>query len=74
MEFIAEAISSLSIKVVDGFDTHHVMNPYDDGISMDTFVDWLIDTDYPITRVPAYATWLARFENGTADAAQGAPP
>ena len=43
------------------------MNPHDDGISMDTYVDWLIDTGYPITRVPEYADWLARFEIGTAE-------
>ena len=23
------------------FETYHVMNPHDDGISMDTYVDWL---------------------------------
>ena len=49
-------------NVVDGFETYHVMNPYDDGISMDTFVDWLIEAGYPIARVPEYAAWLARFE------------
>ena len=38
------------------------MNPYDDGISMDTFVDWLVEAGYPIVRVPEYASWLARFE------------
>ena len=34
--------------VVDGFETYHVMNPYDDGIGLDEFVDWLIDAGYPI--------------------------
>ena len=27
----------------DGFRSFDVMNPYDDGVSLDTFVDWLID-------------------------------
>jgi fatty acid CoA ligase FadD9 len=61
VEFIAEAISTIGSNVVEGFETYHVMNPYDDGISMDTFVDWLIDAGYPITRVPEYASWLERF-------------
>ena len=52
VEFIADAISTLGANVVDGFETYHVMNPYDDGISMDTFVDWLIEAGYPIIRVP----------------------
>jgi fatty acid CoA ligase FadD9 len=62
VEFIADAISTLGANVVEGFETYHVMNPYDDGISMDTYVDWLIEAGYPIARVPDYAAWLARFE------------
>ena len=38
------------------------MNPYDDGIGLDEFVDWLIDAGYPIQRVGDYADWLERFE------------
>lgn len=62
VEFIAEAISTLGTNVVDGFETFHVMNPYDDGIGLDEYVDWLISAGYPITRVGDYATWLSRFE------------
>jgi fatty acid CoA ligase FadD9 len=62
VEFIAEAISSLGAQVVNGFQTYHVMNPYDDGIGFDEYVDWLIDAGYPIQRVGDYATWLQRFE------------
>jgi fatty acid CoA ligase FadD9 len=61
--FIAEAISTLGANVTEGYETYHVMNPYDDGISMDTFVDWLVEAGYPITRVVGgYAAWLERFE------------
>ena len=62
VEFIADAISTLGAIVVQGFETYHVMNPHDDGLSMDTYVDWLIEGGYPIVRVPEYAAWLARFE------------
>jgi fatty acid CoA ligase FadD9 len=62
VEFIAEAISDLGAQVVDGFQTYHVMNPYDDGIGLDEYVDWLIDAGYLIQRVGDYATWLERFE------------
>jgi fatty acid CoA ligase FadD9 len=62
VEFIADAISTLGLKVLDGFETYHVMNPHDDGISMDTYVDSLIDAGYRIARVPTYATWAERFE------------
>jgi fatty acid CoA ligase FadD9 len=62
VEFIADAVSTLGANVTEGYETYHVMNPYDDGIGKDTFVDWLIEAGYPIIRVPEYADWLARFE------------
>jgi len=60
VEFIAEAIATLGVDA--GYQTYHVMNPHDDGIGLDEFVDWLIDAGYPIRRVDDYAEWLARFE------------
>jgi fatty acid CoA ligase FadD9 len=62
VEFIAEAISTLGERVVDGFETYHVMNPYDDGIGLDEYVDWLIDAGYPVERIGSYGAWLHRFE------------
>ncbi len=65
VEFIAEAVSILGTEVLEngaGFQTYHVMNPYDDGIGLDEYVDWLIDAGYAIQRVGDYATWLERFE------------
>ena len=62
VEFIAEAISTIGAHVVDGFETYHVMNPYDDGIGLDEYVDWLIDAGYAIERIGDYADWLGRFE------------
>ena len=46
MDFVAEAISTLSIRMVDGFETYHVMNPHDDGIGLDEYVDWVIEAGY----------------------------
>ncbi len=62
VEFIAEAISTLGANVTQGFETYHVMNPYDDGLGLDEFVDWLIDAGYPIQRIADYGGWLQRFE------------
>ncbi|WP_327151861.1 carboxylic acid reductase [Nocardia sp. NBC_01329] len=60
--FIAEAVAALGARVGSGFRTYHVMNPYDDGISLDTYVDWLIEAGHPIERIPGYGRWLQRFE------------
>ena len=62
VEFIAEAVSTLGAQSADGFRTFHVMNPYDDGIGMDEFVDWLIDEGCAVQRVDDYGEWLQRFE------------
>jgi fatty acid CoA ligase FadD9 len=62
VEFIADAVATLGAQTVDGFVTYHVMNPYDDGIGMDEYVDWLIDAGYTIQRIPDYREWLPRFE------------
>jgi fatty acid CoA ligase FadD9 len=62
VEFIAAAICALGAQVVDGFQTYHVMNPYDDGIGLDEYVDWLIDAGYPVQRIADYGEWLPRFE------------
>ncbi|MGH3632756.1 MAG: thioester reductase domain-containing protein, partial [Mycobacterium sp.] len=62
VEFVAEAIATLSAQVVDGFETYHVMNPHDDGIGLDEYADWLIEAGYPIQRIDDFGEWLQRFE------------
>src|SRR5262249_52229873 len=65
VEFIAAAISTLGVQVLEnsgGYETYHVMNPYDDGIGLDEYADWLIDAGYPIQRIADYGEWLRRFE------------
>jgi fatty acid CoA ligase FadD9 len=62
VSFVAEAIATLGQQVVDGFTTYNVLNPYDDGIGLDEYIDWLIDAGYPIQRIPDYDGWLQRFE------------
>jgi thioester reductase-like protein len=39
-----------------------VLNPHDDGISLDVFLDWLIDAGVVITRIDDYHQWLTGFE------------
>jgi thioester reductase-like protein len=64
VEFVAEAIATLGTRAVDGFETYHVMNPHDDGIGLDEYVDWLIEAGYPILRIGDFGEWLQRFETG----------
>jgi fatty acid CoA ligase FadD9 len=61
VDFIAEAVSTLG-PCDSGFRTYHVTNPYNDGIGLDEYVDWLIEAGYPIIRIPDYDEWYQRFE------------
>ena len=45
-----------------GYRTYHVVNPHDDGISMDTFIDWAIEAGYGFKRIDDYDDWYRRFE------------
>ncbi|OLP02541.1 oxidoreductase [Mycolicibacterium porcinum] len=63
VEFIAESISTLGGQSVESFETYHVMNPYDDGLGMDEFTDWLIEAGYAIERIDDYGQWIQRFES-----------
>jgi thioester reductase-like protein/amino acid adenylation domain-containing protein len=64
--FVAEAIAALGAPMVGsslaGFHTYHAMNPHDDGIGLDEYVDWLIDAGCPVRRIDDFAEWLRRFE------------
>ncbi len=66
VDFVAESISTLGDQSVVtpswGFRSFDVMNPHDDGISLDVFVDWIIESGNDIQRLDDYAEWLARFE------------
>jgi fatty acid CoA ligase FadD9 len=62
VDFTAEAINTLGAADSGEYRTYNVVNPHDDGLSLDTFVDWLNEAGYPIQRVEDYEDWFARFE------------
>jgi fatty acid CoA ligase FadD9 len=62
VDFVAEAVSTLGERIGDRYQTYHALNPHDDGIGMDTFVDWLVESGRPIRRLNDYSEWLRRFE------------
>ena len=42
VDFVAAAITMIGTRVTAGYRSFDVMNPHDDGVSLDVFVDWLI--------------------------------
>ncbi|KRQ20423.1 oxidoreductase [Mycobacteroides sp. H001] len=61
-DFVAEAITTIGADHREGFTSYDVMNPHDDGVSLDVIVDWLIDDGAAIRRIDGHAEWVARFE------------
>jgi fatty acid CoA ligase FadD9 len=68
VDFVAASVVTLGAQTTQttqttrGFRSFDVMNPYDDGVSLDTFVDWLTDAGHQIHRIDDYREWVARFE------------
>jgi fatty acid CoA ligase FadD9 len=66
VDFTAESIATLGAHALAndlrGYRTYHVINPHDDGISMDTFIDWAIEVGHAIKRIDDYDDWYVRFE------------
>jgi fatty acid CoA ligase FadD9 len=62
VDFTASAIATLGADALSGYRTYHVVNPHDDGISMDTFVDWAMKAGYGIQHIEDYDDWYRRFE------------
>ncbi|QIS14013.1 carboxylic acid reductase [Nocardia arthritidis] len=61
-DFTAEAIATIGEENHSGHHTYNCRNAHDDGISLDTFVDWLVDAGCSIRRIDSYRDWFARFE------------
>ncbi len=62
VDFIAKTVVAISDHERSGHQTYHVLNPHNDGISMDSFVQWIEQSGIPIERIDDYDEWLRRFE------------
>ncbi|WP_181697175.1 carboxylic acid reductase [Nocardia sp. GTS18] len=58
-DFVAAAVTALAPTA--GYRTYDVVNPHDDGICLDDFVDWLIEAGHHIDRIDDYDEWFERF-------------
>lgn len=61
VDFTAASVVTLG-RSTSGYRTFSLVNPHDDGISLDTFVEWLIEDGNRIERIAGYGDWLVRVE------------
>jgi fatty acid CoA ligase FadD9 len=62
VDVAASDIAAVALATRDGYATYHVVDGHvDDGISIDTFVDWIQRAGYPVERIDDYTTWLRTF-------------
>ncbi|KAA9374809.1 AMP-binding protein [Microbispora cellulosiformans] len=64
-DFVAASVAALGCgegSGAAGYRTFNVVNPHDDGVSLDTVVDWLAGSGIALRRVDDYHEWCERFE------------
>lgn len=61
VDFTAESVVALG-RHTSGYRTFNLVNPHDDGVSLDTFVEWLIADGHGVERIAGYGDWLVRAE------------
>ena len=60
VDFLAKSITEIGARDTQGFHSYNLISSYDDGISLDTFVDWMIEAGCAIERIDNYDEWLSR--------------
>lgn len=61
-DFVASAIAALGSQFSAEFHSYNVVNPHEDGVSLDRIVDWLVQAGEHVRRIDNYHDWYARFE------------
>ncbi|WNV75185.1 thioester reductase domain-containing protein [Geodermatophilus sp. DSM 44513] len=62
VDVVAQAITAVTLRRQrETLATYHLVNPFDDGVSLDRMVKWLIDMGVPLTRIESYGDWMHRF-------------
>src|SRR6202035_1063716 len=62
VDTVARDIAAVSLATREGYAINHVVDGHwDDGTSLDTFVDWVQRAGYPVRRIDNYTAWLRAF-------------
>jgi fatty acid CoA ligase FadD9 len=62
VDVLAGSITAIGARQIEGFHSYNLASTHDDAISLDDFVDWLIEAGCRIERIKTYDAWLSRFK------------
>jgi hypothetical protein len=62
VDVVSETITSLVQDETSKYRTYHLVNPFDDGVSLDRFMEWLTEAGVNLLRVGEYDLWVERFK------------
>jgi fatty acid CoA ligase FadD9 len=71
VDFLSSSITAIGSRDTQGFHTYNLSSPHEDGVSLDTIVDWLIDAGCKIERIEKYDEWLSRFKTAMQALSEG---
>lgn len=63
VDFLAAVMQQIGAQDYDGFRTYNMVNNHDDGVSLDSFGDWIGTAGYPLSRLEEHGEWVRRFED-----------
>ncbi len=59
VDVVARDIAAVALATTDGYATYHVVDGHlNDGVSLDTFVEWVQRAGYPVIRIDDHDVWL----------------
>jgi fatty acid CoA ligase FadD9 len=62
VDVLADSIAAIGARDLQGFHSYNLAVAHEAAISLDTFVDWLVEAGCKIDRIDRYPEWLSRFE------------
>lgn len=63
VDFLAAVMQEIGAKPYTGFHTYNMVNHHDDGVSLDSFVDWVGTKGYNVSQLDDHGEWVRRFED-----------
>jgi len=63
VDFLSATMVEVGSRPYSGFHSYNMVNHHDDGVSLDSFVDWIRSKGYAVAGIEDHGEWAARFES-----------